>query len=148
MQKYKANLRIEGNKVYSYNTHVATIDCNKLLVHGYWSMTTTKHVNYVAKEYGLQIADSKALKDAEPKPESNPFKTVALIASLGKIIGGAETVKEENDWKKRMLTAGMGSAGLSFPDDWDSLTEEEKARRLDGAIDIQLNNGKKKGGKK
>ena len=58
MKKYKQNLQLSGNKVYSYDTHVATIDGNKLLVHSYWSMTTTKHVNYVAKEYGLTKIDA------------------------------------------------------------------------------------------
>jgi hypothetical protein len=57
MKKYKQNLRIDGSKVISYTTHVATIDYAErtLTVHGYWSMTTTKHINYVASELNLQI---------------------------------------------------------------------------------------------
>lgn len=55
MNKYKQNLRVEGNKVYSYNTHVATIDGGNLLQLSYWSMTTQKHINYVAKEYCLTL---------------------------------------------------------------------------------------------
>lgn len=53
--KYKKNLRVEGTKVFSYKTHVATIDNARdyLWVHGWWSMTTTKHINYVATELGL-----------------------------------------------------------------------------------------------
>ncbi len=55
--KYKQNLRIDGNKVISYTTHVATIDRIKgtLTVLGYWSQTTSKHVNHVASELNLQI---------------------------------------------------------------------------------------------
>lgn len=55
LDKYNQNLKIDGNKVMSYNTHVATIDQvnSKLIVHGHWSMTTSKHINYVAKEYNL-----------------------------------------------------------------------------------------------
>ncbi|CAB4151783.1 hypothetical protein UFOVP595_30 [uncultured Caudovirales phage] len=55
MKKYNENLKIVDNKVISYTTHVATIEGNDLNVLGYWSKTTQKHVNYVAKEYGLTI---------------------------------------------------------------------------------------------
>lgn len=57
--KYKQNLRIEGNKVWSYTTHVATIDGNNLIVLGYWSHTTSKHINHVADELGLTKVDIK-----------------------------------------------------------------------------------------
>ena len=55
MNRYNKNLRIDGNKVISYTTHVATIDGDKLIQLGWWSMTTQKHINYVAKEYCLTI---------------------------------------------------------------------------------------------
>jgi len=53
MKKYKKNLKVEANKVYSYQTHVATIVGNDLIQLGYWSMTTQKHINYVADELDL-----------------------------------------------------------------------------------------------
>lgn len=55
LQKYKQNLKIEGNKVISYITHVATIKSSELHQLGYWSMTTQKHINYVAKELNLNL---------------------------------------------------------------------------------------------
>jgi hypothetical protein len=55
MKRYQQNLRVEGNKVISYTTHVATIDGENLIQLGWWSVTTQKHINYVAKEYGLTI---------------------------------------------------------------------------------------------
>ena len=55
MKKYQQNLRLDGNRVISYTTHVATIDGQNLLQLGWWSRTTQKHVNYVAKEYNLTI---------------------------------------------------------------------------------------------
>lgn len=55
LKKYKQNLKIEGNKVISYITHVATIEGNELHQLGYWSMTTQKHINYVAKELNLNL---------------------------------------------------------------------------------------------
>ena len=58
LDKYKQNLHIQGNNVYSYNTNVATIINNKLMVLGWWSVITSKHVNYVAKELNLDIIRS------------------------------------------------------------------------------------------
>jgi|TARA_R110001592_G_scaffold27824_1_gene103117 hypothetical protein len=55
LERYNQNLRIEGNKVISYITHVATIEGNELHQLGYWSMTTQKHINYVAKELNLKL---------------------------------------------------------------------------------------------
>ncbi len=54
MTRYKENLAVVGNKVYSYGTHVATIEQDELIIHGWWSITTSKHVNYVANELGLE----------------------------------------------------------------------------------------------
>ena len=57
--KYKQNLRVEGNAVYSYNTHVADIVHAKSFVvrRGWWSTTTSKHINYVARELGYEVVD-------------------------------------------------------------------------------------------
>ena len=130
MHKYKQNLRVEGDRVYSYNTHVATISGGKLLIHGYWSVTTSKHVNYVAREYGLERVKAPREKETE---KENPLRSIAMVAAFGEIFG--TTKKEKNDWKARMLKAGLGGRGLSMPEDWDTLTEEEKERRLNGAIE-------------
>ena len=59
--RYKQNLHLDQGKVYSYNTHVATVEGDSLRVLGYWSKTTAKHTNYVAQELGLkQIQTFKA----------------------------------------------------------------------------------------
>ena len=55
LPKYKQNLSIQGNNVWSYSTIVARIDGSKLYQLGYWSMTTQKHINYVAKELDLTL---------------------------------------------------------------------------------------------
>jgi len=61
--RYKQNLKMVGNDVYSYDTHVAEIKDGKLyklkwhvLGVGSASRTTTKHINYVAEELNLEIA--------------------------------------------------------------------------------------------
>ena len=53
--KYKQNLSIRGNEVWSYTTHVATINGNDLLQLGYWSVTTQKHINYIANQLNLNL---------------------------------------------------------------------------------------------
>ena len=56
LNKYKQNLRIlNGVEVWSYSTHVATIINATLVQHGYWSMTTQKHINFVADQYDLDL---------------------------------------------------------------------------------------------
>ena len=59
LDKYKQNLNVHlvdnGEfKVYSYKTHVATFRRGGNMVQmGWWSVTTQKHINYVAREYGI-----------------------------------------------------------------------------------------------
>lgn len=53
--KYKQNLTRQGDKIWSYSTHVATIKGNELHQLGWWSVTTQKHINYVAKELNLEL---------------------------------------------------------------------------------------------
>ena len=56
--KYKVNLKQVGDDIYSYSTKVATIHQDKLIQHGWWSVITQKHINYVANELGLEIDKS------------------------------------------------------------------------------------------
>ena len=53
--RYKENLRQVGDKIYSYSTNVATVEYPNLIQHGWWSVTTQKHINYVARKLGLTI---------------------------------------------------------------------------------------------
>ncbi len=53
--RYTLNLHRRDDKIFSYNTHVATIEGDKLVQHGYWTMTTHKHINYVANQLNLNL---------------------------------------------------------------------------------------------
>ena len=53
--RYKENLMLIDNKLISYTTHVATVKRNELIQWQKWSITTQKHINYVAKELGLKL---------------------------------------------------------------------------------------------
>jgi hypothetical protein len=62
------------------------------------------------------------------------IKTAANVARLGDFFTNNKA--EANAWKKRMLLAAK--LPLTFPDDWDSLSEDEKERRLNLAINCAL----------
>jgi hypothetical protein len=88
---------------------------------------------------GLTPYELKRLKSViknggkvEAKRVKSELKTVAMVASLGAIFG--KTQKEANDWKARMIKAGLENKGLIMPEDWETLSEDEKERRLDGVI--------------
>ena len=58
LEKYKQNLSIiDNNKIQSYSTIVAEIDHKNREINqfGWWSVTTQKHINYVANEYNYKL---------------------------------------------------------------------------------------------
>ena len=59
--KYKQNLKASSTHVLSYETKVAEIDHATQTIKplGWWSMTTTKHINYVGSEYGYEVQKAK-----------------------------------------------------------------------------------------
>lgn len=63
--KYKENLSYDSSYIYSYDTKVGKIDGNKLIELGKWSSTTSKHVNYAARELGLDLVRYKSKSDLE-----------------------------------------------------------------------------------
>lgn len=79
-----------------------------------------------AQKY-FDIVDGKA--DADLKRD---FGMIAGFAKLGEIL--CEKPEDKNAWKEKMLKAGLDNRGRMIPDDWGSLPEDEKQRRLDGAI--------------
>lgn len=145
--KINENIRIECRWIktrYGFK-HDAT------LYDGYQNRGTVKACYYnrtwESFEYESVIADCLRSRSSFTEEEQDVIMTcfrnrnteelnkrfgfIKAIASLGEIL--SDDKKEQNDWKQRMLKAGMGN-GLNFPADWDSLSEEEKQRRLDGAL--------------
>ena len=136
LSKYRENLRVEGDKVYSYDTHVATIKNGVVYRLGWWSVTTNKHINYVASEYGYPVQDlpkeEKAVIQKEEEAKSKAqFDSVKMVCAFGSIL--CDTPEEKNKWNKRMLGT---IPGIDFPEDFDKLSEEEKAKRLNGALNV------------
>ena len=58
------------------------------------------------------------------------FSFIGTIAKIGEIFCNDQ--KEKNDWKTRMLKAGL--PGISIPEDWNTLSESEKELRLNNVI--------------
>lgn len=59
--RYTENLQFVGSKIFSYGTHVASYKSGKGIVEkGVWSSTTSKHVNYVARHWGLKVVKHKS----------------------------------------------------------------------------------------
>lgn len=86
MKKFKENVFIQGRLVFSYNTHVATINGDSLIEHGKYSKTTRKHIESVARFFGLTIIDAE--KNNKPEFEKLPFG-VKLGAEFVKLSNNA-----------------------------------------------------------
>lgn len=69
---------------------------------------------------------------ANYKESNNGFNAIAMVVKMGDIL--CPNQKEKNDWKTRMLKAGLENKGLSMPDDWNELNETEKENRLNNVI--------------
>jgi len=56
-ERYKKNLTIDLHHVYSYGTKVALINHQNKTIKtlGWWSVTTSKHINYVGKLLGYDV---------------------------------------------------------------------------------------------
>ena len=66
------------------------------------------------------------------KEDTSGFSAIAMVAAMGSLL--CPDQKGANDWKARMLKAGLGNQGLDMPADWDTLPEDEKERRLNLVI--------------
>lgn len=90
-------------------------------------------LNKLAEKSGIKEI-SEFVKNRKSDSGTDNLKSIGAIAKLGEIF--ANTTKDKNDWKLRMLKAGLENKGLSMPDDWDSLSEEEKEKRLNKVTEL------------
>ena len=146
MKIFKINNRIEIECEWK-KTRIAFKHTAVLLVDGHKAdETKVCYQNRTWESYEFQsvmerlIDKTKALTKDEKEEakkfikeyrETGTFDGLRMVAAFGDIL--CDTPKEKNDWKKRMMKASLGG-GVNFPDEWDRLPEEEKTRRLDGAL--------------
>ena len=64
------------------------------------------------------------------KEIASKFKSISMVAQMGNLL--CENQTEKNDWKKRMLLAGLPE--LDIPEDWNTLNENDKETRLNNVI--------------
>ena len=62
--KHTNTLRRDGDDIISYRTRVATIIGDELHVHGKYSPTTSRHINYVSMELNLTQVKSSEYTDS------------------------------------------------------------------------------------
>jgi len=115
--KIKDSLFVKGNKVISYETHVATINGKQLIELGKYSRTTTKHIQLVARLMGLQVVTSKkSMRDnfykfdmgcvnlRNPDPFISPETSRIVFSMMGEgksyaiIIAYLEGKTNKKDW--------------------------------------------------
>jgi len=61
MDRHKENLLVSEDNVFSYLTKVATINHKERTIKplGWWSVTTSRHINYVGREYNYKVLEVK-----------------------------------------------------------------------------------------
>jgi|SRR3990172_2656287 len=101
----------------------------------------TSYLSDEEKKKGQQFA--KDYENVNREKVNAEFGQIGRIAMLGEVFG--QTQKEKNDWKTRMLKAGLGGKGLEMPEDWDTLDEDTKQKRLDAVIGFMRKKKEKEG---
>ena len=87
------------------------------------------------KEYAKRWADGD-------RTDWSTFNSTYGIAMMGELMGADR--KQKNVLKAKALQVGLGNQGLSFPDNWSSLPEATKTKRLNAVMGILKTKGKKK----
>ena len=139
----------DGMKVfYSYVTPVAfqTKNSSEVVVcENVWSITTAKHLNWIEDWAGyprkvnrverndFKEALAKA-KGPEGESSNDMLKTTSMVSMMFGLL--ATDKDKELDQKKRFFEI----AGLTFPEDWDSLSNEEKEKRIKAVEQFGLKN--------
>jgi hypothetical protein len=78
MKKLFNNVFLDGNKVISYVTHVATIDKGRLVLNGIYSQSTSRQMSKVAQLLDLLIVRSVGRPDFEMLPIGTNIKKPTL----------------------------------------------------------------------
>ena len=143
-----------GLKVfYSYSTPVAFEYKGALHISvNVWSVTTAKHLNWIEdycnvtrKETRLdntifeeRLAEYQQLRKAGPVPPCGgsgipePVDNLKVVSGVAAAFGLlADNKEQKNKFQKKFFET---IPGISFPQDWDQLPEEEKEKRLAAVI--------------
>ena len=129
----KPNLKV----YYSYTTPVALeIDGVLKVSENQWSVTTGRHLTWIDggnKKSRLKREEFNQLVK-QHKPEPNFMKSVSMVSAVFGLMCQND-IKTKNKYQKKFFDK---VEGINFPNDWNTLSEEEKSRRLEGATKIGL----------
>jgi len=129
----KPNLKV----YYSYTTPVALeIDGVLKVSENQWSITTGRHLTWIDggnKKGRLKREEFNQLVK-QHKPEPNFMKSVSMVSAMFGLMCQND-IKTKNKYQKKFFDK---VEGMNFPDDWNTLSEKEKSRRLEGATKIGL----------
>ena len=127
-------------KLYQYlPDNLTFIDGQLKVSENQWSVTTARHLTWIDggnKKARLKRDEFNQLLK-QHKPEPNFLKTVSMVSAMFGLMSQGQDQKKTNDQKKRFFNKVNG---LSFPDDWETLSEEEKSRRLEKVEKVGLSN--------
>jgi hypothetical protein len=132
-KKTRSGFKHEATLVKNSNTY-ETVKCCYL--NRTWECYEYQSVLYklIEKTTALSNEEKETCKKFinQDHTDWSGFRTVAMVSKLGDIF--CDTKKDRNDWKLRMLKAGLGNMGLEMPEDWEQLDEDTKQSRLDAVI--------------
>jgi len=139
----------DGMKVfYSYVTPVAFQPRNSsevVVCENVWSITTAKHLNWIEDWAGYPRKQNRLKRDEfkealvkargpEGESSNDMLKTTSMVSMMFGLL--ATDKDKELAQKKRFFEI----AGLTFPEDWDSLSNEEKEKRIKAVEQFGLKN--------
>lgn len=122
--KLKDNLFRVNDTIISYDTEVATISGKKLIEHGKYSRTTSKHIHHVASLYGLEIVRAK---EKEPFCQYEYGVKCSLPGALSKSLskGLSQKMVEGMDYIQAIsITEGIGKR------DWEIILKDLSDRGI------------------
>jgi hypothetical protein len=139
----------DGMKVfYSYSTPVGFQPRNSgevVVCENVWSVTTAKHLNWIEDWAGYPRKQNRLKRDEfkealakargpEEENSNDMLKTTSMVSMMFGLL--ATDKDKELAQKKRFFEI----AGLTFPEDWDSLSNEEKEKRIKAVEQFGLKN--------
>lgn len=125
---HKAYLYVDGQEVsyskYTYYNRTWERYTFESVIRGVVSKTPDRLLSKADKKLCYAFIDNY-------QERSSFLKTIAMVARMGDVL--TTTPEARNDWKERMLKAGLKD-NIDMPEDWETLTEEEKETRLNKAL--------------
>lgn len=128
-----AELRETSGTGTEYTSETTTAKCT--YYNRTWESFTYQTVGHkvIDKHFGKDSKDLiRKFDEIMTGKVEDFYKTVGMIAKIGNVI--ADTQKDKNDWKLRMIKAGVPE--ISLPEDWNTLPEDEKESRLNNIIEF------------